>query len=86
MAPKVAVRNPEEQLSDLEWTKWTLPRNGRVQRPAVTLDHNLPTLWENFKSLFLLVDPLPRFSTALGDRERSNQLNYVPNRRIKNLP
>jgi len=52
----------------------------------VTLDHNLPTLWENFKSLFLLVDPLPRFSTALGDKERSNQLNYVPNRRIKNLP
>jgi hypothetical protein len=30
MAPKVAVRNPKEQLSDHEWTKkWTLPQSGR---------------------------------------------------------
>src|SRR5271165_3250918 len=33
MATKVALRNPEEQLSDHEWTKkWTLPSNGRSPR------------------------------------------------------
>jgi len=74
MAPKVAVRDPEEQLADHEWTKkWTLPQNGRSQRPAVTFDRNPPNSETGFDSSY----PLSRsrsFCSAFKPEHFANRI------------